>query len=1235
MGNPISYLICTTERTGSYLLCDLLASTGIAGRPQECFHPGSLAQLSGKAERPDYAATFERIIREGATPNGVFGAKVQWWQLQQLIRKLRDLPEFHGIGAVELLQHWLPGVRYIRLTRRNKVRQAVSCLKALQTDIWWETDAWVRANRPAPAANPAFDFAALDGLIHQIARHEAAWQLFFDACGAQPLDITYEDLVRDQAATARQVLDYLQVPAPGDLAIGQPRYKKQADGLSEQWVQRYHELKTAPGAGAPSAAAAQVPREDRGIIFSHDAAAERALPIQPRAERGRALRIVSYATQPLGGLPALLARHISEHTPHTAVCVWSSAPQGSPADPHAIDWTADPAAAAGILADADVVLLHDGQAAPQHQALLKDKAVVVLAHHPHARQSGWLGLGAPGAVLNPQLAGQPAFQSWPRMPLPWDSARDWDRLWMPLIARALPPPEPNSRVIHRSAPAPEHGSAPEGGGGSLKIAVYPLVDQPAALRPAAADQAWLKQHSAAAGQLALSTAGGIGWELRCPYACEATWNGGPAPEDIAIRIDAPASSTPPFVQSQLGGGLLSFYPGCQIQAEGPNSLWVRGPINRPKDGLSALEQIVDTTLLPAAIAVTWQCTRPNQTVRFERGEPFAVLLPYPQHYADKFETQMVPFESALERYTQEIQQRLQSPAIQDLLQRLQEAEPDAPAAPGEATGRWAAQLGDPPPVSCICPTYGRVALLEEAIESFLRQDYPGEKELIVLNDYPDQTLVFAHPEVRIVNVPRRLHSVGEKYQAAAALCSHDLIVVWHDDDIYLPHRLSLSVAQLDRERGFFKASQAWFWNQGRLSEPQSNRFHGGGCFSRALLAETRGYPHVDNGFDGGFEAACESLHPGATKGQPLAPEDLYYIYRWAGTGSYHLSAAGQNGEAHAAVAAYVREQAEQGRIERGRIALSPHWKADYAALVRDCLADGPAKAAQEGAQAHAPEPPPVTFVDTPEGRVDLQQFGPAFYLAAQSTTRDLQERIRRHGSTQPREFYVVDALRLAYLPIPKSACSSIKIALAKPAGIDYDLDRGIEGIHGHGKWRREIGRLSEAQRGYYRFSFVRNPFERLVSCYRQKILFTPTPEMPHPFYQPYFFALPANTSFADFAERVCRIPDPLSENHFKSQYALLYDAGELLVDYVGKLEQIERDWAPLAERYQLAPLLIQTNVSKHRPGAHSDYRRYYTEPLARMVYERYRQDVESFGYQAEYELLLEFVAEGQPVAVAG
>jgi len=57
-----------------------------------------------------------------------------------------------------------------------------------------------------------------------------------------------------------------------------------------------------------------------------------------------------------------------------------------------------------------------------------------------------------------------------------------------------------------------------------------------------------------------------------------------------------------------------------------------------------------------------------------------------------------------------------------------------------------------PRISCWCPTFAREELLEEAIYSFLIQDYLGEKELVILNDYEKQELVFDYPEIRIFNI---------------------------------------------------------------------------------------------------------------------------------------------------------------------------------------------------------------------------------------------------------------------------------------------------------------------------------------------------------------------------------------------------------------------------------------------------------------------------------------------------
>lgn len=211
--------------------------------------------------------------------------------------------------------------------------------------------------------------------------------------------------------------------------------------------------------------------------------------------------------------------------------------------------------------------------------------------------------------------------------------------------------------------------------------------------------------------------------------------------------------------------------------------------------------------------------------------------------------------------------------------------------------------------------------------------------------------------------------------------------------------------------------------------------------------------------------------------------------------------------------------------------------------------------------------------------LDSHQFEPGFFFPRRFLEPRIQENIKQYGEIQPRKFYVLEALRLVYLPVPKVACSSVKLALGKAAGISLAYGQDI---HDNPAWHKQKGKLQEAQSGYAKFSFVRNPFDRLVSCYRQKILFTPTPKDPHATFEYYFFSLPTHIGFADFVERVSKIPDPLADNHFKSQYALLYDKGQALVDYVGKFEQLDKDWQPIAAKHTLDPQLEYSNSSKKK-----------------------------------------------------
>jgi glycosyltransferase involved in cell wall biosynthesis len=453
----------------------------------------------------------------------------------------------------------------------------------------------------------------------------------------------------------------------------------------------------------------------------------------------------------------------------------------------------------------------------------------------------------------------------------------------------------------------------------MKITAYPLYGPAATLQPSPE---------------------GRGWDFLCPCAFEATWHGGPGAGDVEILLAENVPGRMDFVQSLEGEGLLTFYPGYQCRTEAEHALWVRGPINASKDGAVPLESVIDTSILPGILTIQWRLTRPGQILRFEAGEPFCTILPYPKAGLDVVTVEVTPLTGGMDDYERALENLAESEGLESVFRRLSAGKSTSPA---QKTGnsRWAAWLPAPPAVTCICSSEGRVELLEEAVHSFLRQDYPGEKELIVLNDTEGQTLVFDHPEVQIVNVPRRFHSAAEKHKAAVGLASHDLIFPWPEDDVCLPHRLSFTVAHLAPPAVFWQADKVWLWNGDELGGPETEApddgaLHGGSCWRRETFVKVHGYPHAEAGYAGGFEALCAGEGPGAVHLQAVEPEEVYSIRR--------------GGAGHA-------------EIRRGMIPLRPRWRRDYGALVREHL--GIPLREQPAQREEIPFPPPFHVIPPP------------------------------------------------------------------------------------------------------------------------------------------------------------------------------------------------------------------------------------------------------------------------------
>ena len=141
-------------------------------------------------------------------------------------------------------------------------------------------------------------------------------------------------------------------------------------------------------------------------------------PSAPVAPQG--LCIVSYATTPVAGVPAVLARCIAKATPHSARCVWATNGYGNGvAFTGDVQWTRQPREAMDLLEAADLVIVHNGHTAPAHQRLLASKPVITMAHNYGWNvDMQWVRRGGPGVVVGQYQATLSEFANWAAVPNP-------------------------------------------------------------------------------------------------------------------------------------------------------------------------------------------------------------------------------------------------------------------------------------------------------------------------------------------------------------------------------------------------------------------------------------------------------------------------------------------------------------------------------------------------------------------------------------------------------------------------------------------------------------------------------------------------------------------------------------------------------------------------------------------------------------------------------------------------
>lgn len=227
-----------------------------------------------------------------------------------------------------------------------------------------------------------------------------------------------------------------------------------------------------------------------------------------------------------------------------------------------------------------------------------------------------------------------------------------------------------------------------------------------------------------------------------------------------------------------------------------------------------------------------------------------------------------------------------------------------------------------------------------------------------------------------------------------------------------------------------------------------------------------------------------------------------------------------------------------------------------------------------------------------------------------------------YGFMSPRIYIVSREKKIVYFLNSKVANSSIKATMySGDTEDDNTIHRAVKDS-GMKKFK-----LSTEESEYFKFTFVRNPFEKIVSCYESKYHIDKKYNNHKKFlrFDTYLFGyLRKDKGFDNFVGRVARIPDKWLEDHIRLQYDLIHDNnGNKLVDYIGKYENLAEDFKQIQEKYDLKPLPHYNNSG----GEKRDWRSYYTLETAELVYKKYKKDFECFGYEDSYKDLVAYLKD--------
>ncbi|WP_068275167.1 trehalose 2-sulfotransferase [Aldersonia kunmingensis] len=252
---PSSYLVCASQRSGSTLLVESLRATGIAGEPEEYFqyipetgrspqprdwfasvHDETILKLlaprvSGTPDSRTSEQWRDDLLREGRTPNGVWGGKLMWNQTPLLLARAAALPNPSGTDLRSAIRDVVGEVTFIWVRRSDIVKQAVSMWRAVQTQVWRDD------GNDGLDDSAQYHAGGIAYLAEMLRGQDDSWEAWFSSEGIEPIEVSFEELTASPQITTASILERLGL----DPSLSPPPpLKRQSNSRSAEWVRQFH-----------------------------------------------------------------------------------------------------------------------------------------------------------------------------------------------------------------------------------------------------------------------------------------------------------------------------------------------------------------------------------------------------------------------------------------------------------------------------------------------------------------------------------------------------------------------------------------------------------------------------------------------------------------------------------------------------------------------------------------------------------------------------------------------------------------------------------------------------------------------------------------------------------------------------------------------------------------------------------------------------------------------------------